>query len=245
MDLLNIQEQLNNEFTKPETRIIFWYDDKGDYEKEVSELQLDIAKLHFLDNSNWFYSKWLLQESDPIGKYLVYAPFSKPSDTENPLADIYYYSIPYFTDRVSQLTQEMGIDNRFKEHLAKYSNFWKNKYRIEKFKDLGIDHYSTESIDIGLIAVLTDVKTPSFEEIVKQMMLNDSDEYFKILEANGLLQSFWNLCKKFFGYIADKPSMNDMASRMVVTYAASSLRTTLPDAMKTYILKKRNDDFNK
>ena len=53
--------------------------------------------------------------------------YPKPSDAENPLADMYYYSVPYYTDRVSQMSQEIGIDNRFKEHLAQYSNFWKNK----------------------------------------------------------------------------------------------------------------------
>ena len=36
MDLQNIQEQLNTEFDKSETRIVFWFDDKGEYEDEVS-----------------------------------------------------------------------------------------------------------------------------------------------------------------------------------------------------------------
>lgn len=39
MDLQNIQEQLNTEFSKEDIRIIFWFDDKGEYEDEVSELQ--------------------------------------------------------------------------------------------------------------------------------------------------------------------------------------------------------------
>ena len=99
--------------------------------------------------------------------------YPKPSDAENPLADMYYYSVPYYTDRVSQMPQEIGIDNRFKEHLAQYSNFWKNKNRIEKFKELGIDHFNVETIDIGLIAVLIDVKTPNFEEIARQLRLRN------------------------------------------------------------------------
>ena len=61
MDLQNIQEQLNNEFSKEDTRIIFWFDDKGEYEDEVSELQLDNAKLHILDGANWFYSKMVIK----------------------------------------------------------------------------------------------------------------------------------------------------------------------------------------
>lgn len=50
MDLQNIQEQLNTEFSKGNTRIIFWFDDKGEYEDEVSELQLDNVKLRILED---------------------------------------------------------------------------------------------------------------------------------------------------------------------------------------------------
>ena len=241
MDLLNIQEQLNTKFSKRDTRIIFWFDDKGEYEDEISELQLNNAKLHILDRTNWFYSKWLLNESDTEGKYLVYAPFPKPGDAENPLADMYYYSVAYYTDRVSQMSQEIGIDNRFKEHLAQYSNFWKNKNRIEKFKELGIDHFNVETIDIGLIAVLTDVKTPNFEEITKQLLLNDSEAYMKALENNGLLEKFWELCEKYFGYQSENPNVDDLAACMLLTYASVALKDTLPSVLKSYVLKKKND----
>ena len=43
MDLQNIQDQLNTEFSKEDTRIIFWFDDKGEFDDEVSVLQLDYA----------------------------------------------------------------------------------------------------------------------------------------------------------------------------------------------------------
>ena len=241
MDLQNIQDQLNTEFSKSDTRIIFWFDDKGEYEDEVLEIQLDNAKLHILDGTNWLYSKWLLNESDIESKYLVYAPFPKPNDAENPLADMYYYSVPYYTDRVSQMSQEIGIDNRFKEHLAQYSNFWKNRNRIEKFKELGIDHFNVETIDIGLIAVLTDVKTPNFEEITRQLLLNDNEAYIKALEDNGLLEKFWKLCEKYFGYQSENPNMDDLAVCMLLTYASVALKDTLPAVLKSYILKKKND----
>ena len=146
MDLQNIQDQLNTEFAKDSTKYIFWFDDKAEYEDEVNELQLGDVKLHILDDTNWLYSKYLLNEEDTESKYLIYAPFPRPSDAENPLADMYYYSIPYYTDRVSQTSQEMGIDNRFKEQLSQYTRFWKNKNNIEKFKNLGIDHFSRRLI---------------------------------------------------------------------------------------------------
>ena len=241
MDLLNIQEQLNTEFCKEETRVIFWFDDKGEYEDEVSELQLDHAKIHILDGTNWLYSKWLLNESDTESKYLVYAPFPKPRDAENPLADMYYYSVPYYTDRVSQMAQEIGIDNRFKEHLAQYRNFWKNKNRIEKFKELGIDHFNVESIDIGLIAVLTDVKAPNFEEITRHLVLNNSEAYMNSLADYGLIEKFWKLCEKYFGYQSENPNVDDLAVCMLLTYASVALKDTLPTVLKSYVLKKKND----
>ena len=155
MNLHNIQDQLNTELSKSSSKYIFWFDDKAEYESEVTELVLEQGKLHVLTGDNWLYSKWLFAESDPDSKYLIYAPFARPSDAEFPLADMYYYSVPYYTDRISQMSQEIGIEKKFKEHLAKYANFWKNKIRIEKFKELSIDHYTPETIDIGLIAVLT------------------------------------------------------------------------------------------
>ncbi len=241
MDIINIKEQLKNIFKQNTTRIIIWFDDKGEYEDEITELQIEHVKLHILDGTNWFYSKWLLNESDTENKYLVYAPFPKPSDAENPLADMYYYSVPYYTDRVSQMSQEIGIDNRFKEHMAQYSNFWKNKNRIEKFKELGIDHFNVETIDIGLIAVLTDVKTPNFEEIIRQLLLNNSEAYVKALEDNGLLEKFWELCEKYFGYQSENPNVDDLAACMLLTYASVALKDTLPAILKSYVLKKKND----
>lgn len=241
MDLQNIQEQLNTEFAKDETRIIFWFDDKGDYSAEVGELVVDNAKLHVLTGTNWLYSKWLLNELDPEGKYLVYAPFAKPSDEENPLADIYYYSVPYYTDRVSQVSQEIGIDDKVKAHLEAYPSFWKNKKRIESFKELEIDHYNERNIKIGLIAVMTDVKTPSFEEIIRQVILNPDKDYMKQIDNMGLTEDFWKLCKATFEYESEKPNINDLTVSLIITYAASTLKATLPNSLAGYVLKKRND----
>ena len=241
MDLQNIQDQLNTEFSKSDTRTIFWFDDKGEYEDEVSEIQLDNAKLHILDEMNWFYSKWLLNESDTQSKYLVYAPFPKPNDAKNPLADMCHYSKMYYTDRISQMSQELGIDGRFKEHLSQYSNFWKNKNRIEKFKELGIDHFNVETIDIGLISVLTDTKTPNLEEITRKLLLSDNEAYIKTLEDNNLLEKYWGLCEKYFGYQSDDPNINELSACMLLTYASVALKDTMPDILKSYVLKKKND----
>ena len=47
MDLQNIQNQLNTEFAKSETRIIFWFDDK--YIDYINEKGLDTIRQHAKD----------------------------------------------------------------------------------------------------------------------------------------------------------------------------------------------------
>lgn len=51
------------------------------------ELELGDVKRHILDGANWLYTKCLLNEYDGKSKYLVYAPFPRPGDAENPLAE--------------------------------------------------------------------------------------------------------------------------------------------------------------
>lgn len=50
-NLQNIQDQLNTEFAKESTKYIFWFDDKAEYEDEVSELQLGDVKVRILDGT--------------------------------------------------------------------------------------------------------------------------------------------------------------------------------------------------
>lgn len=73
------------------------------------------------------------------------------------------------------------------------------------------------------------------------MMFGDNEKYCKALDDNGLTDKFWELCEKFFGYKAEKPNIDDLSACMILTYASSTLKATVPEAMRTYILKKRND----
>lgn len=63
----------------------------------------------------------------------------------------------------------------------------------------------------------------------------------KALEDNCLMDKLWELCNVFFGYQSENPSLDDFAASMIVTYAASSLKGTVPAVFKSYILRKRND----
>ena len=72
MDNEHIKAQLNTEFAKESTRIVFWFDDKAEYENEVAECVSEGVKLHILDGTNWLYSKYLLNEEDKDSKFLTF-----------------------------------------------------------------------------------------------------------------------------------------------------------------------------
>ena len=79
MDLKEIQEKLNAMFTGTGRKLVFWYDDDGSYEENIHDFALaEGVKLWIVTESNWFETKLQIEERDPEGNYLLYAPFSRP-----------------------------------------------------------------------------------------------------------------------------------------------------------------------
>ena len=56
-----------------------------------------------------------------------------------------------------------------------------------------------------------------------------------------ILEKFWELCEKYFGYQSENSNVDDLAACMLLTYASVALKDTLPAVLKSYILKKKND----
>ena len=64
LNLSQIEEKLNSEFRGEGRRLVFWYDDKGDFADEVDNLKLQNAKIYHLTQSNQFRTKVLLERED-------------------------------------------------------------------------------------------------------------------------------------------------------------------------------------
>ena len=93
MDLQEIQDKLNTLLDGEGRKIVFWYDDDGAYSEEIDQLQLSgNSKIIKLTGKNNFATKLLLEHQDLTTNYLVYAPYARPEDKENTLADTFYYS---------------------------------------------------------------------------------------------------------------------------------------------------------
>ena len=102
MNIKQIIDRLNAEFTGDTRKIVFWYDDNGEFVEDMQNAELANAKVYFLQPDNQFATKLLLERQDTATNYLIYAPFPKPNVQDNHLEDTLLYSKRFFADRAGQ-----------------------------------------------------------------------------------------------------------------------------------------------
>ena len=109
LNLNQIAERLNNEFSGDARTLVFWYDDNGEFAEDIDSLEPVGAKVYKLEPDNQFYTKYFLERVDTGTNYLIYAPFPKPTAEENHLEDTLLYSKRFYADRPSLLCVDLGI----------------------------------------------------------------------------------------------------------------------------------------
>lgn len=241
LSLNQISDKLNHEFKGDFRNIVFWYDDKGEFEADMADLQLEHTQIIQLTKTNLFQTKILLERTDPKGNYLVYAPYPKPPSRENHLADTIKYSKEFFADRASLLMVDLGIQETYKPVIQKYLKFFAAKDRTQRFYDFELDHYTTETIEVGLMSALTKSKNPTFEEVLLKILAEDNMEdsgYLAEFEKYQLDEAFWKLCSQEFGYIDENPNMVKLVMSFFVTYTSKTIKGELPGSLKSYLATK-------
>ena len=102
LNLQQITDRLNSELCGENRKIVFWYDDNGEFAEDIESIELAHAKILYLEKDNQFYIKHFLERVDTTTHYLVYAPFPKPDIRYNHLEDTVRYSKRFF------ITLELG-----------------------------------------------------------------------------------------------------------------------------------------
>lgn len=233
LNLKQIADKLNAEFTGDARKLVFWYDDQAEFAEDVDSLELVNAKVYHLAADNQFYTKYFLERLDKTTNYLVYAPFPRPSVRENHLEDMLLYSKQFFADRASLLCADLGIDERYKPVIQHYIKFFAAKDRTKRFYDLELENFTKESIEIGLLSALCKTRTASFEEVMRVLLTEDELEENKLLaefEKYDLLSAFWRLCEEQFGYADVKPTLAKLVITLFVTYTERYIHGELPKA---------------
>ena len=238
LNLKQITDKLNSEFTGEVRKLVFWYDGGAEFMDDVDTLELVNAKVLHLEPDNQFYTKYFLECVDTTTNYLVYAPFAKPAIRENHLADTIKYSKEFFADRASLLTIDLGIDERYKPVIQHYIKFFGEKKRTQAFYDLELETFNRNTIEIALMSVLCKCKTPSYEEVLRTVLTDagfENNPYLAEFKKYDLLDAFWRQAQDVFGYADEKPTLEKFTMTMFVTYAAKVIPADMPAAWKPFI----------
>ena len=152
LNLKQIIDRLNAEFVGDTRKLVFWYDDKAEFEVDMQEMALENAKVYFLQPDNQFQTKIFLERIDKTTNYLIYAPFPKPDVRDNHLEDTLLYSKRFFADRASLLAVDLGIEEKYKPVIEKHIKFFAEKVRTRRVYDLEIENFNEENILTGLLS---------------------------------------------------------------------------------------------
>lgn len=244
MNLKHVQEKLNEMFEGDSRKLVFWYDDKAEFCESIKDLKLENAQIYRLKQDNWLYTKYFLEVEDTTTNYLIYAQFSRPNDEDNYLADIVYYATPFCADKISIIAQELKVPEEFKEVLRKYPKFWNANSRFNSFKDLNIEHYSEETINVAILCVLAKVKIVNFDEVLKKVITEENlteNKYLAKFEKCGILDVFWDLCREKYGYSNTNPNIEKFLINLLITYTSTQFEGNIPKAWEKLLSKRKND----
>ena len=173
LNLKQIVDKLNTEFTGEHRKLVFWYDDAADFAEDIDSMELENAKVYKLTKDNQFYTKYFLEKEDTTTNYLIYAPFPKPPVTENHLEDTMLYSKRFYADRASLLSVDLGIDEKYKPVIEKHIKFFGHKDRLKRFYDLEIENFNEENILTGIMSAVCRTRTNSFDEVIRVLITED------------------------------------------------------------------------
>ena len=238
LNLKQIIDRLNTEFTGDTRKLVFWYDDKGEFAEDMDRVVLENAKIYRLEPDNQFYTKQFLEREDTTTNYLIYAPFPKPDVKDNHLEDTMLYSKRFFADRASLLSVDLGIEEKYKPVIEKHIKFFASKDRTHRFYDLEIETLNEENILVGMLASICRTKVCSFEEVVRVMLTEGElvdNKFLSEIDKYDLIPDFWKLCEQHFGYTDPKPSLEKLLVTMFVTTTDRQISGEVPQPWKKFV----------
>ena len=244
LNLKQIIDRLNSEFTGETRKLVFWYDDKAEFAEDMDSVELHNAKVYRLTKDNQFYTKYFLERQDTETNYLIYAPFPKPEVKDNHLEDTMLYSKRFFADRASLLSVDLGIEEKYKPIIEKHIKFFANKDRTQRFYDLEIENFNEENILVGLLSAICKTRTCSFEEVLRIVISEENfaeNKYLEEMDKYELLGAFWKLCEQQFGYVDAQPSLERLIVTLFVTYTDRYMQGGVPKPWRTFVSMKQGN----
>ena len=177
MDSDKIIQELNQRFAAPlpefyKRRIVFWYDEDGEFQDRLDEVTLNNAKLLALTGTNNFAVKKLLSVDDTTSNYLIYCPLSYEKPEENWLLDIELYSEEFRADLISIWMDELGIPSTpaMRKQVKEYRKYFNAKTRRDKIAGQSKAPTVPAQLHMAVMGALGGLKDVSPAAIMKEVL---------------------------------------------------------------------------
>ena len=246
MNMTQIESALQEIFNEPlaigeQRKIVFWMDKDQEFIEEIKQFTIAGVKVQTLSNDNQFYMKYLLEEEDPTSSYLIYTNLELGLE-DNWLLDTVLYSKTFYADRVSLLLSNLNIDPSLRGTIKKYERFFHNKERIRKFKELGIQSYTEETIELAIMSVLCKLKTIDFESVLKTVLMDTLDdtnnEYLSQMDKFFERDVFWSYVASHYGYERKTKTLKTLFIYLTVTAFSHSVNETYLTTVQDFIAER-------
>ena len=235
MDSDKIIQELNQRFAAPlpefyKRRIIFWYDEDGEFRERLDEVVLNNAKLVALTGTNNFAVKKLLSVDDTTNNYLVYCPLSYEKPEDDWLLDIEMYSEEFRADLISIWMNEMGIPSTpaMRKQVKDYRKYFNAKARRDKIASQNRVPSVPAQLHMAVMGALGGIKdvTPAaiIKEVLKAGMDTDTNDLYQEFVYYGADKAFWSMVKQGSGYVSDQPDVAMLATHMLLTATTRTMR---------------------
>lgn len=235
MDSDKIIQELNQRFSAPlpefyKRRIVFWYDEDGEFQDRLDEVVLNNAKLVALTGTNNFAVKKLLAVDDTTNNYLVYCPLSYEKPEDNWLLDIELYSEEFRADMVSIWMDELDIPltPAMRKQVKEYQKYFNAKTRREKIAGQSKVPTVPAQLHMAVMGALGGLKDVTPAAIVKEVLqvgLDINTNYLYREFVNYCAdKAFWSMVKQGSGYDAEQKDMAQLATHLLLTAATRTMR---------------------
>ena len=226
-----VDKALRQKFITEGARLVFWHDPNGEFADYVEAgLGGDLSDVQLLDVAavGGLSTKLRLEREDRTGKYLVYSHGEVPPAEEDWLLDIRIYSAQFHADVASIWLQELGLSNlSMRDHLKARATFLGNRDRRKKLGRLISAKDDEATIDLKMMTVLVGSQVVGPFDVLRALChshgqagrfdLSTPPEVVTIFEKMDLLDRFWELMRREFGYAADAPSVSGLLRRLFIS----------------------------
>lgn len=206
---IEIKQLLENIFQK--NRIVFWYDEKQEFEKDFKALVFDdVTKLEIKNNEFRLKHQILREYKDQ--KFLLYKNEARPTEyIDNWLLDVELYSGQFRTDQVALFLNELGLRFDFGDVIGDHMAFLGAKKRVEKLKKILTKEDNKRAIRFKMMSIIcsSDVRVDAILESLIGDEAKNKEEKYKLLVHCNLDGLLWESVERYYGYISENVSVKD------------------------------------